>query len=358
MQLFADPVFLVELLMLSAVLAVGLYTSYTDLKVRLVPNRHTLGLLAIGLAGQVAMVSLGVTSMSRLAATILTALAIALGLTLFGFWSPGDAKLYWAAVVALPPSLCPSADVFSLQAAATALIVNALLCYVPVLLLVPLCRWDHREETQPDRALEGRQWLQAGWGLAGLLGLSLSFAWLVLARPLSYVEAFGALVIGYRLLERGLEPKYWPVLLVPGMVALLYVGKATVGWQVYVLMLGAVWLAELLYLQVRRWYHRAFVQSLAVSRLQPGIVPRRTLSFEASGGDSGPLCEAGKPLKEQQLKRLRALAREGRLPIGDTLEVEQAMPFVPFIVAGVMLTTLFAGNLVPPLIDLVVWLRG
>ncbi len=52
MNLFTDPVFLVELVMLSAVLTVGLYTSYTDLKIRRVPNRYTFALLAIGLAGQ------------------------------------------------------------------------------------------------------------------------------------------------------------------------------------------------------------------------------------------------------------------------------------------------------------------
>jgi prepilin signal peptidase PulO-like enzyme (type II secretory pathway) len=34
------------------------------------------------------------------------------------------------------------------------------------------------------------------------------------------------------------------------------------------------------------------------------------------------------------------------------------MPFVPFITGGVVVTAFFAGNLVPPLIELVGWLRG
>ncbi len=108
MNLFTDPVFLVELVMLSAVLTVGLYTSYTDLKIRRVPNRYTFALLAIGLAGQLTMILLDVTTLSRVVALLLTALVMAFGLTLFGFWSPGDAKLYWAAALALPPTLCPA----------------------------------------------------------------------------------------------------------------------------------------------------------------------------------------------------------------------------------------------------------
>ena len=48
------------------------------------------------------------------------------------------------------------------------------------------------------------------------------------------------------------------------------------------------------------------------------------------------------------------LARPGE----DVLEWEQAIPFVLYIVGAVVLTAFFAGNLVPPLIDLVVWLKG
>ena len=357
MHLFADPVFLVELVMLAAVLTVGFYTSYTDLKVRLVPNRYTLALLGIGLAGQGAMLLLDVTSLSRVVAIFLTALGMAFVLTVFGFWSPGDAKLYWAAVVALPPTLCPSTDPFSLQAASVALVLNALLCYLLVLLIVPLWRWERRKAEEQDRSA-GRQWLHAAWGLAGLLGLALSFSWLVLERPLSYLEAFGALIIGYRLLERGLEVKYWPALLVPGIVALLYLGKITEGWQVYVLMLGAVWLVELAYVQVRYWYGRAFVQFFPVSQLQAGAIPRHSLSAKGKDENGGVVCQAGQPLTEKQVTRLQELARRGRLPGGDTLELEQAIPFVPFIAGAVVLTAFFAGNLVPPLIDLVVWLRG
>ena len=100
MNLFTDPVFLVETAMLASLLAVGFYTSYTDLKARWVPNRYTLALLGIGLIGQAVMVVLDVTPLGRVAALLGIGLAVAVGLTLFGFWAPGDAKLFWAAVAA------------------------------------------------------------------------------------------------------------------------------------------------------------------------------------------------------------------------------------------------------------------
>ena len=122
MNLFTDPVFLVETAMLASLLTVGFYTGYTDLKARWVPNRYTLALLGIGLVGQAAMVALDVTTFGRVAALLGIGLAVAVGLTLFGFWAPGDAKLFWAAVAALPPSLCPSPEPLAMQATPFALL--------------------------------------------------------------------------------------------------------------------------------------------------------------------------------------------------------------------------------------------
>ena len=356
MNLFTDPVFLVETAMLASLLTVGFYTSYTDLKARWVPNRYTLALLGIGLIGQTAMVALDVTTVGRVGALLGIGLAVAVGLTLFGFWAPGDAKLFWAAVAALPPSLCPSPEPLAMQAAPFALILNSLLCYLAVLLLVPLWRREPKEAGRSQAARPGgSQWLQAAWGLAGLLGLALAFAWLVLQRPLSYLEALAALVVGYRLLDRGLEDKNWSVILIPGIAALLYLSHATGAWQTYVLMLGAVWVLEVVYLQVRFQYGRALVRTVAAGGARAGDVPRHRLELATSDGTV--VCEAGKPLTQKQANRLRKLGNPG-LQEESSIEREQGFPFVPFIVAGSLLTAVFAGNLAPPLIEFGVWLRG
>ena len=65
---------------------------------------------------------------------LLLGLAVALLLTRAGVWWPGDAKMYWAAATALPPSLCPAGEWVSLETPPAALLANALVAYGAALL--------------------------------------------------------------------------------------------------------------------------------------------------------------------------------------------------------------------------------
>ena len=159
----SDPVLWVELLMLSALLTAGLCVAYTDLRFQRVPNRYTLTLLGIGVTGQVAMVGLGVGGWNQVAGTLLLGLGVALLMMVAGVWSPGDAKMYWAAVAALPPSLCPVGQWVSLETPPAALIVNAVVAYVAVLLAVVVWRQRQWKTVQGNRG----PWLQAAAGLGG-----------------------------------------------------------------------------------------------------------------------------------------------------------------------------------------------
>ena len=356
MILYSDPVFLTEVVMLAALLSAGLYLSHTDLSIRMVPNKWTFGLLLIGIVGQVVMISLDVILLKSVVAILLTALAIAFALTLFGFWAPGDAKFFWAAVVALPPTLCPIDDPFSLQATPMALILNALACYLVVLLLVPFWQKQWRFGRSEDEADKPRL-LTAAMGLAGLTGLTLGFSVLIMERPLSYLEAFGGVMIGYRLMERLIKVEHWPLFIVPGGVAFLYVGYTSTAWQEYVLLLAIASAAEVVYLCVRRWYSRAYVQLFPLRYLRAGAILRKRLQFTGPNGRE-VMCEAGRPLTEKQAMGLQsALVGEATLGAA-TVEVEQAIPFVPVITGAAVITAFFAGNLVPPLVTLVKWLDG
>ena len=87
--------------------------------------------------------------------------------------------------------------------------------------LLAVMAWRQRQW----KAVKGNRgpWLQDATGLGGLLGLALSFAHLMLNRPLSYLEAFGFLVVGFRLLEWGLKPERRPVVVIPGLAELAQV---------------------------------------------------------------------------------------------------------------------------------------
>ncbi len=346
----SDPVLWVELLMLSAFLTAGTCAAYTDLRFQRVPNRYTLGLLGIGVAGQVAMVGLGVGGGSQLAGTLLLGLAVAVLLTLTGVWSPGDAKMYWAVVAALPPSLCPVGKWVSLETSPAALIVNAVVAYAAVLLAVVAWRQRQWMSVKANRG----PWLQAAAGLGGLLGLALSFAQLVLNRPLTYLEAFTFLVVGYRVLEWGLKPERRPVVVIPGLAALALLAVSTGGWSRYLLMWGAAWLVELAFQQVRQGSGGAFGYDLPVGRVRPGAVLRhRMVLAQDDGGEV--IWESGESLDQERVNLLQTQT-SGDLP--GTVALVRAMPFVPFLVLGGLATAVFGGHLAPPLRALLLWLNG
>ena len=347
----SDPILWVELLMLSALLTAGICVAWTDLRFQRVPNRYTLGLFGIGVAGQAAMVGLGVGGWNQLVGILLLGLALALLLTLAGVWMPGDVKMYWAAVAALPPSLCPVGKWVSLETPPAALMVNAVVAYGAVLLAVVV--WRER----PWRPAKGNRgpWLQAAAGLGALLGLALSFAHLVLNRPLSYLEAFAFLVVGYRLLEWGLEPERRPVAVIPGLAALALLAVTTGGWSHYVLMWGAASLVELAFQQVRQGSGRAFGHKLPVGQLRPGAVLRRRMVLAGHEG-AEVVWEGGESLDQEAVQLLQKRAASGDLP--DTVELTRTMPVVPFLVAGALATAVFGGHLAPPLRALIVWLNG
>ena len=355
MTLFDDPVFYTEVVMLATLLSAGLYLTCTDLSIRMVPNRYTFGLLLVGIAGQLVMVSLEVTTLSRVVALLLIALVIALGLMVFGFWAPGDAKFFLAAVLALPPTLCPSPDPFSFHATPVALILNALSCYLVVVLLVPF--WQRQWRAEGSEEEEKPELKRAALGIAGLTGLALGFSVIVMERPLSYLEAFGGVVVGYRVMEKLLKPEHWPLVVIPGGVAFLYVGYMSKAWQEYVILMGAAWLVEVAYQYVRRWYSRAYVQVFPVRYLRAGAMLRSGL--QATGTDGREVTiEAGRPLSEKQAQMIRTGAGGGAGSGDRTVEIEQAIPFVPVVAGASVLTAFFAGNMVPPLVALIDWMGG
>ena len=352
-----DLIFFAELTMLSALLYAGLYLSYTDLTIRMVPNRYTFGLLLFGLVGQTIMVQLGVVTAGAVLALAGTALAIAFGLMLYGFWAPGDAKFFWASVVALPPTLSATNGVLSLHATPWALILNALACYLIVLLLVPFWRRRHWRSIGEAEPVGARQIAMAAAGLGGIMGLTLGFSHLAMSRPLSYLETFGILVIGYRLADKWIKSERWPLFVLPGVAVFAHVALVFGGGADYLKLVAVAWGIEVLYLFVRRWHSRAYVQSFPVRYLRPGAILRERLQVATADG-GGFVSEGGKPLTEQEYSKLRSLVSRGKLSEDDAVAVEQAIPFVPVITFAVVLTAYFAGNLVPPLVRLMAWMEG
>ena len=343
--------------MLAAVLGIGLWVSLVDISTRRVPNKWTYSLLSIGLLGQGFMLITEVTTPARLAGVFGISLIIAMVLMVIRFWGPGDGKLFWATALALPPSLCPTFQVFSLQNAGPALLINTLVIYLLFSLFASLFFRRNEEEPRVKQKEIETPILQIAVRLIGLLGLLLGTSILVMKRPFNYLEALAILVIGYRLFDFLLSPRHWPLLTWPGIGVFAVLCWSQDNIVIYAIIWANVGLLELAYKRVRSFFRHRFVQSIPIGTLQIGNVLRQSLyvkhereSLELdSDAEEEPLLKRGQPLLTRDLRALRRLINEKVLASEDRIEIVHTLPFVPFITLGALLTALVAGHIATPL---------
>jgi hypothetical protein len=375
-----DQVFLLELLMLSAIMAVGCYTSYTDIHFREISNLASWGLLGLGLAGQLGFWALGKTGPVQIGATFLGGFGICYLLYRYGFWAPGDAKLFWAMVVALPPTLfgpawwsknMPLASTFvsqvflSFDAPLWALLINTIL--INLLILVGVFLWQRgiqqRSFARAERARgNARLWLRAGLELAGLSGLVLGSSTLVLSYTLTFTEAIVAVMILYLITERLNNQDHSLLLVLPGLVLGIYTSSwAPQTWPIYLVLWLAAWAIQSVYMRLRVYTRQMFIQLLPVHALQQGMVPRLAICRAPLAGPSTQtyvcteevseaqevVCQPGRPLSAGKAKQLHEMAARGLFKnFGDRLEVELALPFAPALSLGVAVTAVIGGSLI------------
>ena len=376
-----DQVFLLELLMLSAIMAVGCYTSYTDIHSREISNLASWGLLGLGLVGQLGFWALGKTGPVQIGATLLGGFGICYLLYRYGFWAPGDAKLFWAMVVTLPPTLFGPAwwsknmpltssfisQVFySFEAPVWGFLINAIL--FNLLFLAALLLWQrvvqHQRFVVEKKVGPPRQWLRSGVELAGLSGLVLGFSALGLQHTLNFIEAMVAVLALYLIIERLVKEDYALILVLPGLVLGVYTfSVAPQTWPIYLALWMVVWAIQLVYVRLRTYTRQAFIQLLPIQSLQQGMVPRLAICRVPVGDSGNPIyisteqvaeaqevvCHPGRPLSERKAQQLQEMAGKGLFKdFGDRLEVELALPFAPSLIVGVGITVVLGGSLIRP----------
>ena len=331
--------------MLAAVLGIGLWVSLVDISTRRVPNKWTYSLLSIGLLGQGFMLITEVTTPARLAGVFGISLIIAMVLMVIRFWGPGDGKLFWATALALPPSLCPTFQVFSLQNAGPALLINTLVIYLLFSLFASLFFRRNEEELRVKQKEIETPILQVAVRLIGLLGLLLGTSILVMKRPFNYLEALAILVIGYRMFDFLLSPRHWPLLTWSGIGVFAVLCWNQDNIVIYAIIWANVGLLELAYKRIRSFFRHRFVQSIPIGTLQIGNVLRQSLyvkherestAFDPDAEDE-PLIKRGQPLLSRDLRTLRRLVNEKILSTEERIEIEHTLPFVPFITLEVVL---------------------
>ncbi|MEW6754942.1 MAG: hypothetical protein AB1505_28760 [Candidatus Latescibacterota bacterium] len=370
-ELFTEwtAVWTVELGMLCALMIAGLYVTYTDLRFRDIPPVAVWGLLGVGLLGQAAMWALGHTNPAHIALVAGGGLAIGYVFYLYGLWAPGDAKLFWAALVALPPTLAPSWPLLSLRAAPWALLINSLVPHF--LLLVAAVAWPRRRAGDGSTAEPGlgarAPVTAAGLLCGGLAGLVLGGGLLVLGRGLAFPSAAIGVLVGYLAVERLVPTAHWPLVYLPGLAVGIYAAAAPDSLLPALTLCAVTWAVVVAAGLIKARFTSALVQWLPVEALQEGMVPAVAVcaapasqspfgSFICAASVSArryALCRPGQALTAEQVDRLRDAAARGSLEgFGSRLAVETPLPFAPFLVLGGVVTVLLSGHLGLPLVPL------
>lgn len=357
-------VFLLELIMACAITICGCYTTYTDIHFRHIPHWASWGLLAVGLIGQGLFWIWGAVELDQAGIVLLVGFAVGYILYIYGFWAPGDAKLFWAFVLVLPPTFFPSTSLSSFNAPIWALLLNSLVltCFV-LLALWAVLRRGRSADIEGDWSPS--QWLSLGLELAGLIGLVLGFGSFLLAETMTFVEVVVAILVLYLLVDHFVPRSYRLTLALPGLILGGYTALQSGEWLIYLVLWVLAWGVFSLYSIIRHLVPRHFVQAIPIQALRAGMVPQVAIYAADTdgakeyrcGAEVGPeqdvLCYPGRPLTKGQVRTLHAKSASGAFaPFGHELAVELAVPFAPIIAIAGVLTLVLGGSLIRPLIQL------
>ncbi|MDE2744048.1 MAG: A24 family peptidase [Gemmatimonadota bacterium] len=355
-------VFLLELILACAITICGCYTTYTDIHFRYIPNWASWGLLAVGLISQGLFWLWGAVELDQAGIGFLVGFVVSYALYIYGFWAPGDAKLFWAFVLVLPPTFFSSTSLSSFNAPIWALLLNALvLTYLVLLVLWALLRRGRSAEAKVG--LDASQWLYLGLELAGLIGLVLGFGTFLLVETMTFVEVVVAILVLYLLVDRFVPRSCRLTLALPGLILGGYTALESGEWPIYLTLWIISWGVFLAYHIIKRLAPRAFLQAMPIQALREGMVPRLAIYARdrARGYRCGTqveqgqdvLCYVGRPLTKVQVRTLHEKSASGSFAqFGNELEVELAVPFAPIIAVAGVLTVALGGSLIKPLIQL------
>ena len=350
--------FLLELMMACAIALCGCYATYTDIHFRHIPNGASWGLLAVGIGSQGLFWLWGAVELNQAGLVFLVGFAVSYVLYIYGFWAPGDAKLFWAFVLVLPPSLFRSTSLASFNAPIWALLLNALVLTCVVLLVL----WTVLRRGRPaeaEAAWDAAQWVYLGLEVAGLIGLVLGVGALLLAETMTFVEVVVAVLVLYLLVDRFVPRSARLTVALPGLILGGYTALASGDWPIYLTLWVVSWGVFFLYHIIRHLAPRFFVQALPIQALREGMVPHRAIYAADSayrcgaevGHEQDVLCYAGRPLTKGQVRTLHEKSARGSFAsFGSELEVELAVPFAPIIAVAGVLTVILGGSVIQPLI--------
>ena len=293
-------------------------------------------------------------------------------LYLLGFWAPGDAKLFWAMVIALPPTLAgetwtmeiPRSLIwkevfFTLNAPLWSLLLNAVVSNFFLLGTVAAVQAAIKSRPKEwkislSKSYRQLEFLMAVFGSCGIVVAAV----MLLGQQWNLVHATIAAVVLVMFVEKVRSKKLQIAMGIPGVILGLYVSFNKYGTTDF-LVLSLVTLSIVGVYEIIRSSHLGLlVQKIPIGSLQQGMIshvavgglPSADVNRKSYGNRRNKI-RPGHPLTEKEIDSLRKLENRGRVR---WIEVEVPIPFAPVLSLGVGITVLFKGSLALPITILLI----
>ena len=337
-----------EILILTGTILVSLYLSYTDIRWNIAKNVYTVGLLAFGLFWQVVYIfHYEVLTIWASLFILVEAWVISFLIYYIGGWAPGDAKLYLALAVCIPPSLLDTAAPF-------VLVVNTFVIYFLVIGTFVIYKSTWKDLTKLLDGFTLHKFFRFAYSFSSFIGVAVLLRSL-LPFELSYFEVIIFFILLYLFFDRFVKERWQQVILGVFFSLTLY---TVINNPELLKMIGIV---LILFFILRNVFASLSLRVLSsyvpVTDLRLGMMPAERIVCDKNGQyikqeklffnfvsafakdkkvevvvDTGPM-----GLSQEDIAKLAELYSQKKLT---GLNIQSTISFVPFIIVGFVLTVL------------------
>lgn len=355
-----------EKMIFLAIVSCGLYTGYTDFRYGKISNAYTAFLIGFGIISQVLFINEGSIPWIHSCVVIIGGLGLAFFMFYVGIWAAGDAKLFWGISLLIPPSVfIGSAET---QFYPLILLINIFvlfLCYVTLILILKTTSQQQKQVVFQSFIAEVKQFprrLVQIFAYIGIGGLAFYMpSQLEIEVDLAVrVSLFLVIVIVMnKLVEKYIPRKYVLAFHIPFLFLAFFFGFPSL------LQLGV----SIVFIFFISWFiftfgsfvRLLFTKEMAIEDLRPKMIPaERVVKMGQEGvtdryvkvfaGFANPAQAnivvdiSSEGLTPLQVETLQDISKTDSVNgFGDSLRIQEKIPFAFMIVIGALVTILANG---------------
>jgi len=336
---------------LPVILALGIVTSYDDITEGKIRNRYIAAALGLGILIHIISFSLGISDSSEIIMAgiyLFVALALGVVLWLLGYWSAGDAKLYTAFAMLIPPE---AYHLVTTPLPVIDLVINTILPVFIYLVAVVLIRSSFKEKSavvkqalKPDKILNI---LLAVFSISWLSGYLFSY----MGVPPNYLLTLLFIMVAYRILSALLNEYTMHFLIVAGIIR-VFLNKdyiISIPFVKSFLLITAGFIIVVVFIN---GMGKLYYDRVSIYRLRPGMqllqaVLKNGMSLDIDEAEPRRMLfrQGLQGLTEDNVNMIKKAHRKGKLHFNE-LKVQQTIPFAPFMFLGAMMTVICQGNVI------------